>query len=418
MKKFFLGLSFLAFAAPSFSQTLDQVVKQTQSKDYAGARATIDNHLAVPKNQSNPEAWYYKGWVYNALSYNVIVPEEQMQLKLAAFDAFKKNQELDQKDIRMKLENHRSYLEIYFGLYDLGATFFNDKKYDSAFKAFTSALAVKDYILSKNYAYTDAKLHKLDTALVMNSAISAMQSKKEDVALQYYKTLADASVSEPTYEEVYQFLAEYYLKKKDDASLKAILDKAKRLYPKSEYWADVEMRQVSEAGDKDAVFAKYESMLAENPDNFALAYNYGVELFNSIYGRDAKPGDNSAAKAKLTEVLKKAIAIDKGNDATILMTNHLFNMASDLSIEASKISGSKPEDVKKKKDLNAATAKAMDEFIPYGESSIAWFSKQSSLDPVQKANYRIVLGYMSDVYNFKKDPKKAAEYEKMKAAAN
>ena len=72
--------------------------------------------------------------------------------------------------------------------------------------------------------------------------------------------------------------------------------------------------------------------------------------------------------------------VDKGNDATILMTNHLFNMASDLSIEASKISGTKPEDVKKKKDLNAATAKAMDEFIPYGESSIAWFSKQSSLD--------------------------------------
>ncbi len=418
MKKIFLGLLFISFIAPAFSQTLEQIAKLVDAKDYKGARTAMDNHMAVQKNQSNPESWYYKGWVYNAMSYQSIVPEEQMQLKLEAYDAFRKNQQLDGKDIRMKLENYRSYLELYFGLYDLGATFFNDRKYDSAFKAFTSALQVKDYILSKNYTYNDAKLHKLDTALVMNSAISAMQAKKEDVALQYYKQLADASVSESTYEEVYQFLAEYYLKKKDDANMKAILDKAKRLYPKSEYWADVEMRSVSEGGDKDAMFAKYESMMAENPDNFALAYNYGVELFNSIYGRDAKQGDNTAAKAKLTEVLKKAIALDKGNDATILMTNHLFNAASDLSIEASTVKGTKPEDVKKKKDLTAATTKAMDEFIPYGESSIAWFEKQPSLDPVQKANYRIVLGYMSDVYNFKKDPKKAEEFDKKKAAAN
>ena len=51
-----------------------------------------------------------------------------------------------------------------------------------------------------------------------------------------------------------------------------------------------------------------------NPSNFNLGYNYAIELYNSIYGKDAKPVNETAAKAKLTEVLKKAIINDKGND--------------------------------------------------------------------------------------------------------
>jgi hypothetical protein len=137
-----------------------------------------------------------------------------------------------------------------------------------------------------------------------------------------------------------------------------------------------------------------------------------------LYSKDAKPENAVANSARLTKFLKIAIANDKGNDATSLMANHLFNAASDLSIAASIVKGTKPEDVKKRKDLNLASNKMMDEFIPYGEKALTYFESQPTLKPEEKAKYRIMLVNMSDVYNAKKNPKKAAEYDKKKLKAN
>lgn len=416
-----ISLIIVLFSAAIFSkaQSLDDISKMMTANDLKGAKNAIDIYLSDPKNAAKPDGWYFKGRIYNSLSYDsAVTPEGKAAYKNTSYDAFKKTQQLDPQDVRLKLEYYKSYLDLYFGFYDLGANLFNAKKYDDAFNAFTKALEIKDYILSKNYIYTEAKIYPLDTALVLNAAIAATQAKKEDVAITYYKKLVDANVAGKGYEEVYEYLVSYYYTKDDQASLQPILAKAKMYYPNNDYWADLEIRAVGKTGDQAALFAKYEEMIAKNPNNFTLAYNYSIELYNSIYGRDAKPGNQEAAKAKLTEILKTAIALDKGNDANMLMANHLFNAASDLSIASSMVKGTKPEDVKKKKDFTAASNKLMDDFIPYGEAAIKYFEAQPTLKPVQKANYRIVLGNMSDVYNAKKDAKKAAEYDKKKVAAN
>lgn len=419
MKRISLIFVFLSAAMFSKAQSLDDISKMINTNDIKGAKTAIDTYLSDPKNASKADGWYFKGRIYNSLSYDSLVtPEGKAAYKNTAYEAFKKTQQIDPQDLRLKMEFYKSYLDLYFGFYDLGATLFNAKKYDEAFNAFTKALEVKDYILSKNLSYTEAKIYPLDTALVLNAAIAATQAKKEDVAITYYKKLVDANVAGKGYEEVYEYLVSYYNTKDDQASLQPILAKAKMYYPNNDYWTELELRAVGKTGDQAALFAKYEEMIAKNPNNFTLAYNYSIELYNSIYGRDAKPGNQEAAKAKLSEVLKKAIANDKGNDATMLMTNHLFNSASDLSIAASMIKGAKPEDVKKRKELTAASNKLMDEFIPYGEAAIKYFEAQPTLKPEQKAKYRIVLVNMSDVYNAKKDPKKAAEYDKKKLAAN
>ena len=53
----------------------------------------------------------------------------------------------------------------------------------------------------------------------------------------------------------------------------------------------------------------------------------------------------------------------------------------------------------------------MDECITYSESSVKYFESLPTMKPVQKANYKIVLGYLSDIYSIKNNPKKSAEYE-------
>lgn len=148
------------------AQTIDDVAKAINAKDYAGAKAKVDIVLSNPKNAEKAEAWYLKGRAYNSLSYEPTVSKsEAYQLKKDAFEAFKKYQQLDPKDLRFKLENYQSYLDLYLGYFDIGAQEFNEKNYESSYNGFKAALDMKDFIMQKNYTYDAIKFGALDTKI-------------------------------------------------------------------------------------------------------------------------------------------------------------------------------------------------------------------------------------------------------------
>lgn len=415
MKKMYLLLVMMVSSMAGFTQSLDDIADMMAKKDFAGSKAAIDKYLSDEKNAAKAEAWYYKGRVYNSYSYEKSTPESELfGLKNAAFEAFKKNQMMDSKDVRMKIENYGSYLDLYYGFYDLGANLFNNRKYDDAFSAFKKALEVGEYILGKNYTYPQATIYKLDTALVLNTAISATQAKKEDESIAYYRRITDANVGGDGYKEVYEYLVEYYNKKGNKEELDQMLAKAKKLYPANNYWNQVELDNIAAKGDKAVLLAKYEEMLGADPENFALNYNYAVELYNKNYSDGDKKTDD-ASRDKLTAVLKKAIALDKGIDATVLMANHTYNMASDAVSAASMVKGAKPEDIKKKNELKAISNRKMDDCIVYAEQVAKFYENMPDLKTKQSANFKIVLGYLTDIYNLKGDAKKSAEYDKKRA---
>ena len=416
MKKISILLLLLGSTIIGFSQSLDEINEMMGKKDYKNAKTGIDKYLLDTKNSAKPDGWYYKGRIYNSLSNEKTTAESEVyDLKNTAFEAFKKNQQLDPNDIRMKLENYTSYLDIYFGLYDFGANLFNAKNYPGAFDAFKKALEVEDYIKTKKYTYTQATLPAVDTSLILNTAKSALQSKNEDAAIAYYKKLTDANIAGESTLEAYESLVEYYNKKGDAAALTEALAKGKKYYPNDNYWNEIELNNISKTGGQAALFAKYDEILAADPKNFNVAYNYAVDLYKKINARDAKDIDD-ATKEKLTSVLKIAIASDQGIDATVLMANHTYNMASDYLSAVSLIKGTKPEDVKKKADLKVLSNKKMDECIMYSDQAVKYFEGKTDLKAVQTANYKIVLGYLSEIYNLKGDKKKADEYDKKRAA--
>ena len=407
----------LFFSISSIGQSLDDINNMMGKQQFREAKTGIDKFLADPKNSAKSDAWYYKGRVYNSLSYDKATPrDEAYTLKLQALEAFKKTQQLDTKDIRLQVEGYKSYLDIYYGLFDLGANFYNEKSFDKAYDAFRNALDLKDFILAKKYDFPGSTLYPLDTALVLNTAIAAMQSKNDSGAVMYYRKLVDGNVSGESYKDVYEYLADYYMKKGDAANFKTIIEKGKKYYPESEFWVSLELESMRKNVDQAQLFAKYDEMIVQNPTNFVVPYNYAIELFNSIYGKDAKPADEKVAKEKLTATLKKAISNDKGKDATVLMTKHLYNVSSDMSIAASLVKGTKPEDVKKRADLVAQTKVQMDEFLDYAKLAVAYYETLPTLKPVQKATYQELLTNMSENYNYKKDIKSAAEIDKKKAA--
>src|SRR5688572_19270475 len=88
MKRILYGIVALMLSTPVFAQSLEDIEAMVTKKDLTSARISIDAYLAEPKNSGKSEGWYYKGYIYNALSYEPSTPAlDKMNLKTAAFEA-------------------------------------------------------------------------------------------------------------------------------------------------------------------------------------------------------------------------------------------------------------------------------------------------------------------------------------------
>jgi hypothetical protein len=416
MKKYYLFVMLFLAGTVSFGQSLPEINEMMGKNQYKKAKEGIDKFLSDAKNAAKGDGWYYKGRIYNALSKDSgFTPGEALKLKTESFEAFKKYQQLDAKEISFVLENHVSYFDLYNGYFDIGAKEYNAKNYATSYEGFKNALIVEEYVKGKGYEYNGFKFSTLDTSLILNIALAANQAKDEEASISYYRRLTDANLAADQYLNIYQFLVEYYLKKNDEANLNAMLDKGRKLFPNDDYWVQVELDKVSKEGNKVALLAKYEELMKRYPEKYTYPYNLSVEIYNELYTGDFRPANADALKDKLTESLKTAISLDKGVDARMLMTRHLYNAAYDYQDSSKKIKGTKPADVKLRSDLRALFLKKIDECIPYAESTIGYFAGLPTLRPIQKANYKIVLDILSQFYGAKNDLKKAAEYDKKKA---
>ncbi len=422
MKRIKLILMLSLAVCSAYSQKMNDINEMIGKNQFNEARVAVDNYLLNPKKSSDAEGWYRKGIIYNSLSKDSNFPMDSIfSFKSASFDAFKKYQSIDSKDLFMMLENYVSYIDLYYGLYDLGVKQFNKKEFSGAMDAFKKAIEVKDYILFKKYEYNQVKLYKLDTSLVMNLAAAADNANKEDEAVKYYREIMNANVFGADYKFIYEYLLVHYMRKEDEVSMNEILKIVKQQYPESiDTWLDTEIKAATKKGDLSLIFKKYDQLIAENPSNFILPYNYAAEMYNTLYGKDAVNAGNIDISNKLTETIKKAINNESNDEktATTLMTNHLYNMAAELIDKSNAIKGPKPEDLKKKTDLKSLANKTMDECIVYCDQMVKFYEAISSKSAIQKASYKIILGYLSDMYNLKKNPVKAAEYDKKNAAAD
>jgi len=284
-----------------------------------------------------------------------------------------------------------------------------------AYENFSKGLEVHDYIASNNLVGNNGfKFSALDTTLTLYTAIAANEAKKPDEAAKYYQKIVDANVSDPLYIDAYQVLAERYKASKDTAAFANIIAKGKKLYPANmEYWTAMEIEQATEGIKAPAIFSKYEELMVKNPDNYTLPYNYSVEMYRYIYSDSVKDLNTNEYKVKLPEVLKKAIKIKSTSEANFLLANFLYNNSIDVSEDARKIKGTKPDDVKKKKELQAQSDASMNEAIPYAEAVVALYPSIAKPKTSEKINYKQALVILKNIYETKKDVAKTASYDKM-----
>ena len=416
MRKLLLSVLLASSISSVFAQKLDDVQEKISKGKYDEAKEKIDKVLADPKNQTNANAWYYKGKVYTELARMDSTNSLSYDAKKEAFDAFKKYQELEPKNTMMVLDQNVGLFSLYDLYYNKGVKNYNSKDYAAAYDQMKNALDIETYIAKKGYSYNGFSFPALDTQLVNLTASSAYLAKKEDEAIPYFEQLANARIKDKEYKEVYGLLAEYYGKKNDAAKADKYLALGRELFADEGYWTALEFGNIPNT-DTTKRLARYEQMLQKYPNNFPLALDYATELFNYTYTYDKKPADYDARQQKLQSALEKAISLQSSAFANYIMAQHIYNQIYDLDDALRAVRGTTAADKAKKADLVAKTDKKYEEFYTYAQKAFDLYTQDNAHTKAQdKANYRKVINQLVDYYQRKKQADKVAFYqEKLKS---
>jgi len=412
MRKLIFTALLTLFVFNIYAQSIDDIKDLVGKQQWDKAKEQVDKYTANEKNAKKADGWFYKGVIYNELAKSDKFKPllNGVDGRMEAFNSLKKYLELDPKNILGTLEQNVRFFDIYNGYFDIAANSFNAKNYEVAFENFKSAGIVEDYVASKGFTYNNFTFPKLDTSLIQNTAVSALMAKKNDEATIYYQKLADAKISGPTYLEIYQFLVQHYTDKGDKANRDKYLALGRELYPKDDYWCEVELK---EAGtEKQKLFAKYDELLqGANCNGYTMYYNYSAELFNYLFTQEKKPADYKDVYVKLQDVLKKGIAVKSTPEANLLMARTVYNGIYDLEDVSGTIKGNKPDDVKKKNDIKAQISTRFEDMLPYATAAYDIYAAKASLKPGEKGNFKVATDLITRYWESKKDAAKVKQYQ-------
>ena len=409
MRKIILSALFFAAATTLYAQNLDDVQEKISKGKYGEAKEKIDKLLADPKNQKSANAWYYKGVIYNELAKDTTT--NNAAFRIEAFNALKKGQELDAKNIMGELEQNWRMFDIYNYYFNAAIKEHNAKNYSVALDNYKNAIDVQRYINKKGFAYNNQTLPALDTMLTLYAGSAAFLAKDTATGIAYFSDIANARVAGKDYLEVYQMLVDHYNRRGDKANADKYVALGRELYPTNDYWVYFELQDPSLRNDRDKMLAKYEELMTKYPDQTVLPLDYSIELFNHTYG-DTKPADYAARQEKLHSSIQRAIDVNKSAEAYYLMVQHISNQIYDMQETNRAIAKStKPEDVKKRAATTAAINKKYDEQAGYAEKAAALFAERTTLKNVEKANYKNLLNQLVNYHKSKKNDAKAKQYE-------
>lgn len=407
MKKIIFAGLFSLMISGLFAQDIKKVKSYLDAKQPDKAKTEVDAYVA--KNPTDPYGLYLKSKVYIALAadsqFKTSVPDAREQ----AFESFKKAIEIDKENkliLYLTQDRYKPIFDLYTGYYDAGAAAFNSgatsgnkADFDQALTLFKNSDMVGRYIFSKKWA-----LSELDTQLVLTIGKAAINAGKKEEAITWLKKLADANITgtfndKTSYQLPYQWLSFYYKEAKDDANFLKYISLGKKNYPKDDYFDAVMLDYYRDKKDYDALFKKYDEMVVAYPDSVQYHFNYANEAFIYVYNSDAgtKINNKEALLKNVSAELQKVLAV-KPNDLNTnwLLGQYYYNAGIDLKELANAIRGTKPEDVKKKADLNAQAKDLFNKAIPYADKALSSFEGTNKKS--DKSKYKSIVDLMQRIY--------------------
>lgn len=307
MQKITTFLFLILFSSFINSQTVSTAKDLLKANKLLEAKNEIDKVMGSPANQKNPEAFYTKAKIYNAIVADLQLAKQYPTARMDAFNALKRYTETDDKMLlTLQIDGYKPINDIYTGFYTEGATAFNNKNYETAFTNFANAISVSKFMTEKGWINLP-----LDTNSVLYAAVSAEKLGRYDDAANYYGQLVKGKVTSEGYVEIYKWTANHYFEKKNYSEATNFVNIGKQVYPADPFWPSIEIDLVRVNGSRDQLYSKYEEVIAKDPTNHLYQYNYAVELYQYAYNTDQtkRPANSDELIKKVQQNLALAIRI-------------------------------------------------------------------------------------------------------------
>src|SRR5580704_10025050 len=130
MKAILLTVLIAVTGLSLYAQNLDKAKEFLKANKLTDAKTQIDGVLADAKNAKNPEAWYYKSKIYEAIAASDQLKTQYPDARPEAFQALKNYVQFDDKKlILLQLDQYKVINEIYQSYFSLGAANYQSGKY-------------------------------------------------------------------------------------------------------------------------------------------------------------------------------------------------------------------------------------------------------------------------------------------------
>lgn len=419
MKRILLTVLLAVSVVGLFAQKIDKAKSLLEKKKFADAKTEIDNFLAVEKNAGNSEAWYTKSKIYLAINADSSIKSTVPDAREVAFTSVKKYLELEstkdsaKRNTLLTMDGNKPLVDIYSGYSKDGASFYNAGNFNDALTNFKNSLDVFDIMSQRNMIQV-----KLDTTTTLYAGISAEKANKPEEAAKYYSKIAESKAKAEGFVEIYKWLADHYRQKNDMANATKFAGLGREVYPQESFWSGFELDMAREKGTKEELFAKYEQVIKENPDNHLFYFNYGVELYQAGYNQDSskRPANSAELIKRATEQIQKSIEkkADYAN-SQMLMGQVLYNQGVDVNNKNKAIRPPqggklKPEQLKQKEELRGEMNKKFDESLVYFTKVDQLLGSQGKLKVDDKAILKDAYDLTITIYEQKQNADKVTEY--------
>jgi hypothetical protein len=410
MKACFLVLATVAFISLS-AQTYEQVRDLAGKNQWIKAKEGIDKYLQDAANAQKGEGWYLKAVIYNSIARDSLLGIKFPDARMSSFNSYKKYLELDKEAYEGKSNQHATLFDVSFGYLAKAGKDFETRNFLEALEAFRNAEIIQTYIQQKGFIYNNFSFPAFDTQLYVNIAASAINAKKEAIAVQYYARIADKKIQAPGYEEIYRYLVNHYDQQKDRVNRDKYLAIGKTLYPGDNFLCQVGLLEIWQ--DKKKLFSRYEDLINSGCSNYINNYNYAVELYNYCFAQSTRPEDCAKSHPRIGSLLKTALGFESTVEATMLMCRYQFGLISDLLEQHNAIKGGDAESMKKKADLMNQINAKYDAMIPFASKAFQLYSNKDTLTNNERKSFRTVASMILEYWEVKKDTARVEEARKL-----
>jgi tetratricopeptide (TPR) repeat protein len=359
------------------------LVKNSLSK----AKIAIDKASQNDKTSALPETYALRAAIYAHTAMADTIEATSAPIFGAAEEALIKAKELDTKKENEKFLTSAE-AALAQGRLNAGVSFYRDKKYDDAYKAFD---------LSQKYS-------KGDTTSIYYAGISAAAAKNYKAAIDQYKKLITTNFSEK--DKVYLDLSSLYLTEKDTTSALNIAAEAVQKFPTN---AELRKREIEisiQTGKVQQVLDKVLAAINNDPKNKTL-YLYGGLIYSqaadvnttkisktkdaaTIASLQKEKSDNYV---KAADMYKKAIEIDPNYFDAVLNIGYVtLNPAIDTYNAAQQLPAAK------QKEYDVALAKSKAQF----DAAKPYLEKATELQPDSVDAWKNLKTYYIGVQNVAK----------------